>query len=184
MCDVKVGDKVVVVNGAGWSTLRVGDVLKVTAECQPIVMMPKGEISVRTVKTFLKDFQLVVEAPKAEEVTVLPKGKFAIKCTTLEQFNEAQKALFAGGKTWHTGDTRIRDYFEEGRTIYLVANGKTFGYSSYGADCANVFTLESKLVHTFKAIPKSAPRVQLAGREFSVAEVEAALAKAKEKSFD
>lgn len=181
MCDVKVGDKVVVVNGAGWSTLRVGDVLKVTMECQPIVLMAKGEISVSTVKTFHSDFELVVEAPKA--VTVLPTGKFAIKCTSVEEFNEAQKALFANGKTWHTGDTRIRDYFVEGRSTYLIVAGKTFGYSS-GDDGLKVFTLESKTVYTFKTVQKPVPRVKLAGREFSVAEVEAALAKAKEKSFD
>lgn len=182
MCDIKVGDKVVVVNGAGWSTLRVGDVLKVTMECQPIVLMPKGEISVSTVKTFHSDFELVVEAPKAG-VTLLPKGKFAIKCTSVEEFNEAQKVLFAKGKTWHTGDTRIRDYFVEGRSTYLIVAGKTFGYSS-GDDGRKVFTLESKTVYTLKAAEKPAPRVKLAGCEFSVAEVEAALAKAKEKRFD
>ena len=181
MCDVEVGDKVVVVSASGWSIIKVGDVLNVTAECEPIVSMKKGEISVSTVKTFRSDFELVVEAPKAG-VTVLPKGKFAIKCTSLEQFNEAQKVLFAGGKTWHTGDTRIRDYYEDGRAIYLVADGNTFGYSSYGTDCANVFTVESKVVYTLKAVEKPAPRVKLAGREFSVAEVEAALAKAKADS--
>lgn len=182
MCDVKVGDKVVVVSASGWSTLKVGDMLNVTMECQPIILMEKGEISVRTVKTFRSDFELVVEAPKAG-VTLLPKGKFAIKCTSREQFSEGQQALFAGGKTWHSGDTQIRDYFKEGRVGYLIVEGKTFGYNHDGAESSSVFTVESKVVHTLKAVEKPAPRVKLAGREFSVAEVEAALAKAKEKSF-
>ena len=174
----KIGDKVRVIDGEGWS-LKVGDILEVTSEREALIQLPKGEISIRTASEYPECFEKV-ENPWVNTVIV---------CTSREQSAQAQLKLFESGCRWGSGwsgytrDVGVRDYFEESvgvLSLYVDVEGR-IGYDQAMPDNAllngrPVYVCKTEVVVNTTFVKEPEPVVSIRGLLIPVSEVKAALA--------
>ena len=171
---IKIGDRVVVLNATGWSTVKQGDILEVTATKGALVHMPKGEISLSTLGLYPYDFELI-EEPKDDKLL-----NVSILCTSADELARAQQFLFDKGHKWVGGHERVMDYWHFARNdqIYLVT-GTSDGDISWDTEPeprTKVYKVGTLLVEA----PQPEKTVTLRGHTFTVSELRKALEEAGE----